>query len=238
MLQRKDGGLERWCKHIWFCSTWRTVLREDWVRGWMVMNWSSTPASASLSRLPTGTDQVRGVDHVNKIPQRDVMQVEGVGAGMWSYDFSKAVRYFVKALQWLQSKKKKKFFAGLLLKFFKNISPGMTSENFPNLLLSFHFALTSQPFIRFQEFLDWKPALPCSLFLSLIVPWKWIIFSIPVWGCVSDQEDVTRMQPRRSLQGGDGANVCLIVWSAFKLTQVLLKVDEQQTTSTLLLGFL
>lgn len=46
------------------------------------MNWSSTPASASLSRLPTGTDQVRGVDHVNKIPQRDVMQVEGVGAGM------------------------------------------------------------------------------------------------------------------------------------------------------------
>lgn len=106
------------------------------------------------NRLPTGVcaDRVRGVDHVNKIPQRDVMQAEGVGAGMWSYDFSKAVRYFVKALQWLQSKKK--FFPGLLLKFFKNISPGMTSENFPNLLLSFHFALTSQPFIRFQEFLD------------------------------------------------------------------------------------
>ena len=145
----------------------RSSGRTESEAGWW---WTGPP-----HRLPAGVgaNPVRGVDHVNKIPQCDVMQAEGA---MWSSDFSKAVRYFVRALHWLQSIKM--FFPGMLLKFFfKNISTGMTSENFPNLLLSFHFALTSRPFMRFQEFLDWKPALLCSLFLSSIVPWQWIIFS-------------------------------------------------------------
>ena len=190
----------------------RSSGRTESEAGWW---WTGPP-----HRLPAGVgaDPVRGVDHVNKIPQCDVMQAEGA---MWSSDFSKAVRYFVRALHWLQSIKM--FFPGMLLKFFfKNISTGMTSDIF-----QIYFCLSTSH-SRLDLLWDSKNSLtesPLSSapsFFPRLFHDSELFSLIPVWGCVSDQEYTTGMQPPHSRQGGGGANVCLIVWSAFRLTQVLL----------------